>query len=683
MNLSKLLGVSAILISSVVSGASLAQAQNLNHMSIEELISLDVTTVSKKSEKVSQAAAAVYVITAEDIRRSGVTSIPEALRLAPGVHVARNGSTRWAISIRGFNNVFANNLLVLIDGRTVYSPLFSGVFWDTTDTLIEDVKQIEVIRGPGAALWGANAVSGVINILTKDSKDTKGTLITAGGGTEELAFGSLRFGDEFGESSSYRVYGKGNYRDDLKLTEGGSSNDEWQSYRTGFRVDSDLTSDSSVFLSGDLYHLKGDRILDYGESQSSLFPADRAPNTEQNGANILGRWTKSPTLNSEIQLQMYYEYVDRDDGVIKPQRETFDIDFQHRAPLGDYQEITWGVNYRYTDDSLKTITPAFSFDPEEDDYHLYTAFIHDDIELVEDSLRLVLGSKFEENDFTGFEFQPNARLIWTPEENFSWWFSVSRAVHTPARNEFDSRTIFESGTEGSFGAPLFGIAVANRDFKAENVIAYETGVRKELTSNLLLDIAVFYNYHTDLKSAEIGEPQAIAGAEPRIELPFNLDNELSAESHGAELALEYRPMEDWRLVGTYTYLSINSYGSDTSDTFEPGGIPLFVEAQRINPEHQFSLRSLLNIANNIEFDSWIRFTDNFVNEIRNDGGREIGTRLDLDLRLGWHVNEELELSLIGQNLIEDSSLEWSQPLFGQPESEAERGVYLKLTLDLS
>ncbi len=243
--------------------------------------------------------------------------------------------------------------------------------------------------------------------------------------------------------------------------------------------------------------------------------------------------------------------------------------------------------------------------------------------------------------------------------------------------------IFENSDGGAFGAPLFAIAVANRDFQAENVIAYETGFRTELSTDVLLDVALFYNYHTDLKSAEIGEPMAIAGAEPRFELPFNLDNQLSAESHGAEVSLEFPPVKNWRLVGTYTFLSINSYGSDTSDTFEPGGVPLFVEAQRINPEHQFSIRSLLNISNNWEFDSWLRFTDNFVNEVRNNGGKPVDTRVDLDLRLGWHINEEVELSLVGQNLIEESSVEWSQPLFGQPLSEVERGVYLKLTVDLS
>ena len=401
-------------------------------LSMEDLMNIQVTSVSKRTQKVADAAAAIFVITQEDLRRSGATSIPEALRLVPGLEVARIDENKWAIGSRGFNGRFDNKLLVLIDGRSVYTPLFSGVYWNVQDVMLEDIDRIEVIRGPGATLWGANAVNGVINIITKKAKATQGGLATAGGGNEERGSVSARYGDKIGGDTTYRVYGK--YFDwaPSQYANGGTANDGWEAQRGGFRADYTPAGSNSFTLQGDLYHSGYNETLtvpSFAAPYSNTFPNTGA----YSGGNVLGRWNHSSEGGS-MSLQMYYDNTTlADNSLFVDHQNIFDVDFQDGFHVGDAQQMVWGLGYRSIMDRND---PSFSvsLQPNQRSLNQFSAFLQDEISLVH-SLRLTIGSKFENNTFTGFEFEPNVRLLWTMTPNQSIWTAVSRAVRTPALTE--------------------------------------------------------------------------------------------------------------------------------------------------------------------------------------------------------------------------------------------------------
>ncbi|MFN7140717.1 MAG: TonB-dependent receptor plug domain-containing protein, partial [Limisphaerales bacterium] len=476
-------------------GSSSAQeltSPDLTELSLTDLLNVEVTTVSRAAEPLSQAPAAITVIKGEDIRRTGATTIPDALRLAPGLQVAQVDAHTWAISARGFNDVFANKLLVMIDGRTVYSPLFSGVFWDVQDTLLEDIDRIEVIRGPGAALWGANAVNGVINIITKDARDTHGVLLSAGTGTEELGFGHVRYGAKLSENASARVYAKYFNRDNARLLDGSAANDHWEMFRGGFRLDWQPGDPNLLTFQGDAYVGTLDQTYNV-PTFTPPFTALLADDIEAHGGNILGRWTHTFSSDSEMIWQLYFDQSVRNTPVFQEERVTADLDFQHHFILGERQRITWGGGYHRTDDEAGN-TLSVALIPEERGLNLYSAFIQDEIQIIHDKLALTLGSKFEHNDFTGFEIQPNARIAWTPLTNAVLWGAVSRAVRTPSRAEHDIIINPPGAPPGS--ASLFG----NRNFDSEDLIAYEIGFRSQPTTRMTWEIATFYNDYDNLRS---------------------------------------------------------------------------------------------------------------------------------------------------------------------------------------
>jgi len=408
------------------------QLQDLTELSLEELMNIEITSVSKKAEKFSQAPAAIYVITSEDIKRSGATSLPELLRMVPGVEVARINSNAWAISVRGFNGRFANKLLVLIDGRSVYTPTFSGVFWDEQDLLLEDIERIEVIRGPGGTLWGANAVNGVINIITKKAKDTQGFFSTVTYGNIEKPTVGMRFGSKLGKDLYYRVYGKYFKRDSFEDIYGNDAGDEWEVGRGGFRADYSKGKDSFM-VEGNVYK---------GETGENLNISSRLyPKTDDlQGGNLLCRWARKFSEKSDISLQMYYDHVERSQEYQMPsvtgglQKETFkmklqtyDLDFQHRFFLGDKNEIVWGTGVRLIKDKYQN-TPHLAILPDSKWMHIYSGFVQDEIHLIPEKFSLILGSKFEHNSFTGFEYQPNLRLLYFPKKEHTIWAAISRAV---------------------------------------------------------------------------------------------------------------------------------------------------------------------------------------------------------------------------------------------------------------
>ncbi len=607
----------------------------LKKLSLEELMDIEVTSVSKRPERLSETASAIQVITQEDIRRSGATRLPEALRLASNLEVAQIDSRQWAISARGFNSTFTNKLLVLIDGRTVYTPLFAGVFWDVQDTLLEDIDRIEVISGPGATLWGANAVNGVINIITKKAKNTQGPLLLGGGGAELRGFGGVRYGGALAPNLQYRVYGKYFDRDGSVLSDGRDANDDWHIGQGGFRMDWDASKSNAFTVQGDGYD---GRISQAGADEIDV-----------SGANVIGRWSHTFSDDSDLQLQLYYDRTHRDiPGVIAEDLDTYDVDFQHRFPLGERHDIVWGLGYRLIEDDVGN-TPAVAFLPPQVSRQWFSGFVQDEIALMEDRVHLTLGTKIEHNDYTGFELQPSGRLAWRLSQQQTLWSAVSRAVRTPSRVD---REFFQPGS------PPFGIA-GGPDFESEELLAYELGYRVQPFSRLALSLAAYYNDYDDLRSQEQIRPPAA--------FPVVVANGLEGESYGAELTADYRVTDWWRLRAGYTELRIDlrPKPGSTDTTFGSN------ESQ--DPERYFSLRSSLDLPGHWELDGAFRYVSRIDNQ-------QVPAYGELDVRLGWQASPELELSIVGQNLLHDDHAEFGALVTrgAITRREIERGVFAKV-----
>ena len=486
--------------------------------------------------------------------------------MAPGLDVGRVDAHSWAISARGFNDVFANKLLVLIDGRSVYTPLFSGVYWDVQDVLLEDIERIEVIRGPGASLWGANAVNGVINVITKKAAATQGFLATGGGGNEERGFTGFRFGGALGDALHYRVYGKYFDRADSALPAGGQADDGWSSERAGFRVDWEPPGAHRLTLQGDSYEGREDELIQRLRPASPFVPYLDRDTPTFSGGNVLGRWTCNFGGGSELALQSYYDRTTRSSATLDEQRTTFDVDFQHRFDWGTRQTIVWGGGYRRTADKIGstfdvTLTPAERTD------ELVSAFLQDEIALVKKKLTLTLGSKFEHNDYTGFEFQPSARLAWTPGERQTVWASVSRAVRTPSRAEDDIRLrsapVLPPGALFAGLPPLVPPSPAvvtaimgDRDFQSEELTAYEAGYRVKAGARLTADLALFYNDYDQLRSITPSDPALDFTASPA---QFNLTggNLMTGRTYGGELSVNLQLTDWWRIRADYALLKMD------------------------------------------------------------------------------------------------------------------------------
>jgi iron complex outermembrane receptor protein len=612
-----------------------AQASRLKSLSIEQLMEIDVTSVSKRSEPVSSAAAAITVITGEDIRRSGASNLPDVLRIAVGLEVAQSDGNTWAISSRGFNITTANKLLVLIDGRSVYTPLYSGVFWDVQGVMLEDVERIEIIRGPGATLWGANAVNGVINILTKSARDTQGTLVSVGGGTEEQVLASFRQGGKLGEGTAYRAYGQYSYRDSLAFANGDSARDPLRQGQAGFRVDRDDRGSGAFTLQGDAYHgLAGQTVVTRAD-------------TDLDGANLLGRWTHSYSERSGSDFQVYYDYTHRQiPQWFEEHRHTLDLDYQHRKPFGSRHDVVWGAGYRVTRDQVGN-SPGVAFLPDRRTESLFSAFAQDEIRL-QPHVRLTVGSKVEHNAWTGFEVQPSVRLAWIPDERRTLWGAISRAVRTPTR--YDEDIVFYTAA----GGPLLEGSSA---FVSEELLAYEVGYRVQPRTGLVLDVATFYNVYDNLRSFE----PATAPGGP---FPYRFGNRLNADTWGAEVRASWQAAAWWRLHAGYAYF-------DKNLSLDPASLdPTAGASEGNDPRSRFTLRSQMDLPDGFELDGTLRHVARLPSPV-------VPAYTELDLRLGWQASDRLELSLIGQNL-----LHARHPEFGAPSplrQEVERNVYGKVT----
>ena len=654
----------------------------LTEISIEELMTLPVRSVSRKTERLSDAASAIFVITQEDIRRSGVTSIPEALRLSPGLEVARQDAHTWAISSRGFNDEFASKLLVLVDGRTVYTPLVASVNWDVQDYPLEDIDRIEVIRGPGATVWGANAVNGVINITTKSAKETQGLLITAGGGLEDRGFGTLRYGGQIGENAYYRVYGKFHDRDSSELRGGGDANDSWWMSRGGFRLDWEPNDPNLFTLQGDIYAGELGQTIGVPLVTTPFF-ASLSDDVETTGGNILGRWTHTFSADSELALKLYYDYQDRDRVVYAEKRNTFDFDLQHRFQLGERNEFVWGLGYNLTSDSLNN-TPFVSFDPDERTSEVYSAFLQDEITLIEKRLRLTLGSKIEHNDYTGWELQPSGRLAFNITDRQTTWAAVSRAVSTPARAEDDmtlNRYLFPAGSTppgapGPVPAPLLLSLRGSRDMDSKELLAFEWGYRIQPHDKVSFDLATFYNIYDKERSLEAGAPD-LSNFPNYIVQPYIINNMIEGETYGFELASTWQAAEWWRIRAHYTFWKLNLHT-------EPGSTdPLNEAAETDSPEHQIGIRSLMDLPHKIELDTGVRYVSEL--DMRRRFVAAPGEDLEIpgyvvaDVRIGWRPNYNWEISVVGQNLFDKEHQEFAPSFLGTQETLVETSVYAKVT----
>ena len=638
-------------------------------LSMEDLLNVEVTSVSKKPQLQSDAAAAIFVISNDDLLHSGVTNIPDALRMVPGLHIARIDSNKWAVSARGFNDRFANKLQVLIDGRSVYTPGFSGVYWEVQDVLLEDVERIEVIRGPGAALWGANAVNGVINIITKHTAETQGSLLIAGGGTEERVFGAFRYGGALPGRNYGRFYVKGFMRDDFEQSGGDKAEDQWDMVKAGFRLDSYSFKKDLITLQGDLY--SGNL------NQTVELPKLTPPFTEtfQDNANVWGlnlalTWQHilSPTVDYTLKLS--FDISDRHELFARDERDTIDIDFQHRYSTISDHDFIWGLRYRYYHDRYSDLV-SISFDPDSRNDQLFSGFVHDEITLLKNQLWLTLGSKFEHNDYSGFEVQPTARLLWAPYKQHKFWGAVSRAVRTPARTEHHSKILLTvvpaADPDNPASLPLAIFSVGNQDYQSEEVIAYELGYRFIPARFLSFDVTAFYNDYSRLQNNKVGD---FGSKGSYVELPLVYANEIKGETYGIELAIAWY-VSDWaRLHLAYSYLNTSiDLPRENSNIAQ---VPT-------SPDHQVSLRSEIDLCDNLALNLWFRYVDeSFGLDSRGSSGFIFDDYITADVGLTWSPVSTIEISIVGQNLLDDRHLEYRLSGFTKNASEVERGVYGKI-----
>jgi iron complex outermembrane recepter protein len=606
-------------------------APNLKRLSLEELANLEVTTASRRFERIGDAAGAVSVLRSEDIRRAGATSVADALRLADGVHVAQVYGPGWAISSRGFNISTANKLLVLIDGRTVYSPLFSGVFWDVQDVVLADIDRIEVVRGPGGALWGANAVNGVVNIITKRAIDTPGGLVSLTAGNETRAIATTRYGGRLGSEAWYRVYGKFRADDQHVFATGVDAEDDVKFGQAGFRIDSNDAAAAFWTLQGDIY-----------TGTEGLF--DR-PDTRLSGANLLMRFTRRSSSTAQFQAQVYYDRTFRRvQRQYRSERDTFDIDTQQQLQWSNRHALVFGAGFRASRGDDLGDGPGFFFDPQVRTSNLGSVFAQDEMALKADELFLVVGSKIEHNDFTGFEMLPNLRLRWTPSTNQTMWGAVSRAVRMPTRLDTDLR-IRLPNTERL-------LLTGSEDFASETVVAYEAGYRARPAAWASIESAVFTNTYDDLRSQE--PPQNASD-------PVVLSNGLNARTSGVEIAGTFSVTGWWQAHTSYNYLW-KRFSRDADSRDLSGGVN---EAN--DPAHLFSARSSFDLPGNIEADAFVRFASTLPQP-------RVPRYAEMNARLGWQARPNWELSLVGQNLLQPRHEEFAA---ATPRELFERSAFVR------
>jgi iron complex outermembrane receptor protein len=624
----------------------------VKQLTLEELGNIQVTTTTKEPEEVWKAAAAVFVLTSEDIHRSGATSIPDALRLVPGVEVARIDSDQWAVGIRGTETNFSKAVLVLIDGRSVYTSLYAGVYWDVQDVLLEDIDRIEVIRGPGATIWGPNSADGVINIITKKASDTQGVLASALGGNADHVIAEASYGGRVGEGLSYRVYGKGFIRGP-EYHPTGDDFDGWHQERGGFRLDWSQNTRTDYMLEGDAYGGTSPT-----ETGSSSFV------NVVSGGDIVGRWRHTFENGSDIYLEDYFDRTIRSGPLYGETRNTIDIDFLHRLKVADRHQISYGFGLHWSPNRFIQKSPIVNVVPNAETDYTHTGFVQDEIHLLNDKLSIIAGAKLEGNNFSGFDIQPTLRGLWNANPHQSFWAAFTRAVTTPSRIEEGFQL---SGGEISQNPPTYLLVSGNHDFKSETVLGYEGGYRQLLTPKLYIDLEVFHNNYQHLQS--FGVPTLIGNT-----LTIFYDNAIAGATNGVEIAPSWTVKPWWKLSGSYSYTGIdfhaNAPGSNISST---GSVPTY---EGSSPAHQLKIQSNFNIGRRLEFDQAYYYVSALP-------AQNVHAYQTMDGRFQWNIRKQFSFSVVGQNLFQPHHYEWGT---GDPTESLvglRRAAYLKLTWETS
>jgi iron complex outermembrane receptor protein len=642
-----------------------AQTSPPADLSLEDLLKADVVTAARKSQAQQDVAAAVFVVTREDIERSGATSLPEALRLVPGVQVARLASGRWAVSVRGFNSRFANKLLVLMDGRSVYSPLFSGVVWEMEGTLLEDIDRIEVIRGPGAALWGANAVNGVINILTRKARATQGGLLAISTGSVERGAVAARFGGSLPEGH-YRVWAKRESHRAFENGVGSKGLDAWQTTRFGFRADTALGSSDSLTVSGNLIRTSaGDRWIEASLFSPTGFQiADRTQRADV--GHLLARYSRLGDDGSETIVQTYLahnrlEVIDR----VDERRTTADLDVQHRPRSAGMHDLVWGFNYRVSRDEISG-QGIIAVAPARRNITLGSAFVNDEITLVPEQLRATLGLRLERNSFTGTEPQGHVRLAWTPSRTRTLWAAYSRAVRTPSRAESDLQfDLAVMPARPPVPAVLTRSPAPKGSLSAEVVKAFELGYRQQFGIDLALDVAVFRNRYEQLLTGGLGGQTFAMQPMPHVVQLIDRSKSQTAVTRGLELALDWRAQRHWRLQAIYSHFDV----ATTVGTGDPVADGAALARTANSPRHQWALRSSLAMGKAGEFEARLRR----VTEVQ----ASIPAYTELDLRYALRPMPGLTLSISGENLLHARHAEFKPDLLPSEPLQVPRSVHVK------
>ena len=642
---------------SYLAGVASGQSK-LADASLEQLLNTEVTSVSKREQKLAGTAAAVFVISAEDIRRSGATNVPDVLRMAPGVDVQQVNASIWAISIRGFNSRYSNKILVLIDGRSVYTPTFSGVYWDNQDLPLEDIERIEVIRGPGATLWGANAVNGVISILTRSAKATQGGLVSVGGGSQTNTMDLAQFGAKVGQAGAYRIFGKFFEVGDSATAAGGPAYDRWSGVHGGFRSDWNLSPRDTLTLEGDLFSNR-----DHESMRSGWIPYPSEPlypiAFDSAGGSLLARWTHSSETGTESSVRTYFDGYRRTEYSTPEKVRNFDVEFEQHFRLGSRQNIVWGLGYRASASSVAP-GPSLSLSPLSVTGNLWSAFIEDEIR-VNSSLTFTLGDRAEHCPYVGWEDEPGARIAWTPGSGrHTLWASAAKADRIPSRIDAGARMDLQSVSV----APnvlqvirLFG----NPRIDDEEVRDYEAGYRARISGSLTADLATFASFYKHLETFEPEAPALTPGSPVVVLIPMTFENLARAVDYGGELSLSWNPAPRWRLRPSYSYLHATLSRVPASQGVTTAGIATGF------PQNQFQIRSLVNLDRKTEFDQTLYYTARLP-------GAAIAGHARLDLRLARRLGETVEVSLVGQNLLRPRTMEFGDA-YDTIGTQAVRSVY--------
>lgn len=637
--------------------------QILKQLTLEELSQLEVTSPAKAPTSSFRTAMAVSVITSDDIRLSGATTIPEVLRLAPGVEVARIDSNKYSVGIRGFGSRLSRSVLVLIDGRTVYTTFFAGTYWEVQDTFLDDIERIEVIRGPGGTIWGPNAVNGVINIITKSTKDTHGHRLNMRAGNEEQGGIAYRYGGGNGRNVDYRVYGKA-YSRGPQIHTDRDNFDDWRGAQSGFRIDWARSDRETVRLQGDMYRIgAGQRVpvINYTPPFRQVIRST-AP---LSGGNLLARWTRKFRDEDEMYVQAFYDRTNRYEANLGENRDTGDIDFIHRIKVTGRQRVTWGAGARASYGRGIETSSGLTFDPLFRTDTLFSAFLQDEVTLPL-NFTITLGTKLLRTNFSGPQFEPSVRLLWTPTSKQAYWASFTRAVRTPSRAE---RDFYLSGYIGEApnGTPFFARFNANPAFATERMVGWELGYRYLFRPSLYIDVATFRNRYDNLFSQEITGPVALESSPgvAHLLLPARFGNSLFGMTTGGEIAPEWRPTPHWRLRPSYAYLYMDL--DKVPGSLEVGTAPV---VERTSPRHQVVAQSSVELPQSLQLDLTYRYVSSLP-------GQNIGAYSTADARLAWRFHPKVELSVTGRNLLQPGHEEF--PNDPGPTVRIRRTAYLQLS----